>query len=558
MALSRFVIPGLLLALAAPAAAEVKPHALFSDHMVFQRNAPLPVWGAADPGEEVYVHLEVKTPDGKREEAQSAKADKDGKWVVKLAAFPAATDGVLTIRGAEPKRGEKKAPNTVTFKDVLVGEVWVCSGQSNMEWSLTATIKSGNGQEAINASANPSLRLFTVPKFAQPTPQAGFNPNRGTQAAKWLPCGPETTPAFSAVAYYFGRDVQKALGVPVGLIHTSWGGTPAQAWTSTEALLAEPTLKYYVEALQQKTQTWDAAKAKTDYEAALARWKEAAEKAKQDGKQLPNRPQAPQAPGLGSHDPASLYNGMIAPLLPFAIKGAIWYQGESNAGKPLEYRTLFAAMIRDWRSKWGHDLPFYCVQLAPWNAGNPDGENWAYLREAQAIASANVKNAGVAVITDVGDLTDIHPQKKGPVGGRLALLALAQTYGQKVESSGPVYRSMTVDGSRAVLTFDHADGLTAGKFSMPFGQDADKKAKVVNVGEDGQLTGFTVAGEDKVFHPAKAVIEGDKVVVTSEKVTKPVAVRYGWKNFPVVNLFNKAGLPASPFRTDDFTPSVKQ
>jgi sialate O-acetylesterase len=553
MALSRFMIPGLVLALAAPAAAEVKPHALFSDHMVFQRNAPLPVWGTADPGEDVHVHLEVKTPDGKREEGRSAKADRDGKWAVKLAAFPAATDGVLTIRGAEPKGGEKKGP-TVMFKDVLVGEVWVCSGQSNMEWSLLATSK-GGGAEAIKASANPSLRLFTVPRWAQPTPQAGFNPNppKGSPTSKWLPCGPETTPGFSAVAYYFGRDVQKALGVPVGLIHTSWGGTPAQAWTSTEALLADPTLKYYVEALQQKTQTWDAAKAKADYDAAVVRWKEAVAKAKEDGKQPPNRPQMPQAPGLGAHDPASLYNGMIAPLLPFAIKGAIWYQGESNAGKPLEYRTLFAAMIRDWRARWGQDLPFYCVQLAPFQAGNAEGENWAYLREAQAIATAAVKNAGVAVITDAGDLLDIHPQKKGPVGGRLALLALARTYGQKVESSGPTYKSMTVDGSRAVLTFDRADGLTIGKFSMPNGKD-----QILEVGEDGQLVGFTVAGEDKVFHPAKAVIEGDKVVVMSEKVTKPVAVRYGWKNFPVANLFNKAGLPASPFRTDDFAPSVKQ
>ncbi|HVK07828.1 MAG TPA: sialate O-acetylesterase [Gemmataceae bacterium] len=551
MALSRFTIPGLLLALAAPAAADVKPHALFADHMVFQRNAPLPVWGTADPGEDVYVHLEVKTPDGKREEAQSAKADKDGKWMVKLAAFPAATDGTLTIRGTEPKRGEKKG--AVTVKDVAVGEVWVCSGQSNMEWSLQACPTTG-GPDVAKASANPMLRLFTVPRWAVPEPKAGFKPDaKGPTASKWAPCGPDTALTFSAVAYFFGRDLQKALNVPVGLIHTSWGGTPAQAWTSTEALAADPALRYYADGLQKRLQEYDPAKVKEQHAAALEKWKAAAAKAKEDGKPAPKQPAMPQPPGLSQNDPASLYNGMISPLLPFAIKGAIWYQGESNAGKPIEYRTLYAAMIRDWRAKWGHDFPFYCIQLAPFNAGNPEGENWAYLREAQAIASARVKNAGVAVITDAGDLGDIHPQKKEPCGARLALLALAQTYGQKVEFSGPAYKSMTVDGNRAVLTFDHADGLTAGKFSMP-----RTKTEMVDVGGDDQLAGFSVAGEDKVFHPAKAVIEGDKVVVTSEKVAKPVAVRYGWKNFPVTNLFNKAGLPASPFRTDEFEPSVKQ
>lgn len=549
MALSRFMTPAVLLALAAPAAAEVKPHPLFADHMVFQRNAPLPVWGTADPGEEVFVHLEVKTTDGKREEARSAKADKDGKWMVKLAAFPAGTDGTLTIRGAEPKRGEKKGPNSMAVRDVLVGEVWVCSGQSNMEWSLKASPK-GGGPEAAKLSANPALRLFTVPRFAVPEPQAGFNPGaKGPLLSKWSVAGPDTTLEFSAVAYFFGRDLQKALGVPVGLIHTSWGGTPAQAWTSTEALAADPALKYYVEGLQKRKQEWDPAKVKERHEAATAKWKDDAEQARLDGKTAPRAPQMPQAPGSNPNDGASLYNGMIAPLLPFAIKGAIWYQGESNGGKPIEYRTLFAAMIRDWRARWGSDFPFYCVQLAPFDAGDPEGENWAYLREAQAIASKAAKNADVAVITDVGDLKDIHPQKKEPVGARLALLALAQTYGQKVESSGPAYKSMAADEARAVLTFDHADGLAAAKFSM---------AGADNVGENGQLVGFTIAGQDKVFHRAKAVIEGGKVVVMSDKVAKPVAVRYGWKNFPVGNLVNKAGLPASPFRTDEFEPSVKQ
>jgi sialate O-acetylesterase len=546
MSRSRFILLLAAAALATPASAEVKPHAVFSDHMVFQRDTPLPVWGTADPAEEVYVHLQVTTPDGKREEGQTVQADKDGKWMAKLAAFPAATDGVLTIKG-QPKKPEPKGKGgtqTITFSDVLVGEVWICSGQSNMEWSLAASPR-GGGPETIKNSTNPNLRLFTVPKFAQPSPQPGFNPKpMNDKYSRWLPCGPDTTPMFSAVAYYFGREVQKGLSVPVGLIHTSWGGTPAQAWTSKEALEAEPDLKYYLDQL-------DPEKQKQQYDAALARWQKAADEAKSQGKPEPKSPAKPQPPGTNPQHPTSLYNGMISPLLPFAIRGAIWYQGESNAGRPIEYRTLFAEMITDWRKRWGQDFAFYCVQLAPFNAGSPDGENWAYLREAQAIASARVKNAGVAVITDAGELKDIHPQKKEPAGARLALLALANTYGQKVEFSGPAYGSIKVDGDKAVLSFDHvAGGLVAGTFSMPGAGETGE------VGGDGQLVGFTICGEDKVFHPAKATIEGDTVVVTSDKVSKPVAVRYGWKNFPVANLFNKAGLPASPFRTDEFPPPM--
>jgi sialate O-acetylesterase len=548
----RFITLAVALALALPAAADVKPHALFGDHMVFQRGVPLPVWGTADPGEEVYVHLSVPTVDGKREEGQAVKADKDGRWMARLAAFPAGTDGVLTVRGAErrPAPKDKKGPNAVVFKDVAVGEVWVASGQSNMEMSLGGSSR-GGGPEAIKNSANPNLRVFTVPKYARPHPEAGFNPKPpNDKYSRWLPSAPENAPMFSAVAYYFGRDLQKALNVPVGIIHTSWGGTPAQAWTSREVLEADPELKHYVENLDARKKSWDPNKAKEQYEAAVARWEKAAAEAKQQGKPAPRRPGPPQEPGTSQNDAASLYNGMVAPLLPFAVRGAIWYQGESNAGQPIEYRTLYAQMITDWRKRWGHDLPFYCVQLAPFNAGNPDGENWAYLREAQAIASARVKNAGVAVITDAGDKDDIHPQKKEPAGARLALLALANVYGKKVEFSGPAYKAIKVDGNKAVLAFDHVDsGLTVGAFSMPGAED---------VGKDGKLVGFTVAGEDKVFHPATAVIEGDTVVVTSDQVSKPVAVRYGWKNFPVCNLFNKAGLPASPFRTDDFPPPFKK
>lgn len=529
MNLFRFVsLCGLFLA---PAVwADVKPNPLFSDHMVFQRDSWLPIWGTASPGEEVYVHLKVMTPDGSREEGQPTKADANGNWMVKLGKFPAGTQGVLTIKGPEKKRDPKdKGPsNQFTFKNVAVGEVWIASGQSNMEWPLS---RSEKGNEVAKGANHPEIRLLTVPKKAVPEPQT-------TAEIKWVECTPETVLNFSAVAYYFAREIQKSQKVPVGIIHTSWGGTPAQAWTSKETLEKNSVLKHYVESLENRKKMWDPDKAEKDYQAALEKWKAAAAKAKEEGKQPPRQPIKPTKPGFGSHDAASLYNGMIHPLIPFAFRGAIWYQGESNAGAPIEYRTLYAEMITDWRQKWKNDFPFYCVQLAPFNAGNPDGENWAYLREAQNIASAKVKNAGVAVITDAGDLNDIHPVKKEPCGVRLALLARNQVYGEKIVCSGPIYKELKIDGNKAILSFTSiGSGLVA----------SDGK----------ELTGFTIAGEDKVFHPATAKIEGDTVIVTCDKVTKPVAVRYGWKNFPVVNLANKEGLPASPFRTDDFPTMLK-
>ena len=533
MSLSRFMILLAALTFSAPAFAEIKPHVLFSDHMVLQRDKPLVIWGTADPGEEVYVSLSIKTSDGTREEGKAAKADSAGKWVAKLAAFPAGTNGTLTIKGEEkaPQKDKKSFPTTVTIRDVMVGEVWLASGQSNMEWSLQASPK-GGGPEAIKQSTNANIRLFMVPKNAIAAPQTTTLPGKGPTDSKWALSSPQSSASFSAVAYFFAQELEKTLKVPVGIIGTYWGGTPAEAWTSREALLAEPELKYYVESLDQRSKGYDAPKEKAAYEAAMAKWKVAADEAKAAGKPIPGQPRLRGEPGRSPGDPSSLYNGMIAPLVPFTVRGAIWYQGESNAGKPIEYRTLYATMITDWRKRFGDDFSFYCVQLAPFNAGNPEGENWAYLREAQAIASAKVKNAGVAVITDVGDPTDIHPQQKAPVGQRLAYLAEARTYGLKVEDSGPVFKSMKADGAKAVVSFDHLGGGL--------------------VSQDGKdLAGFTLAGDDMVFHPAKAVIEGDTVVVTSDKVQKPSAVRYAWKNYPVVNLANKAGIPASPFRSDD-------
>jgi sialate O-acetylesterase len=448
---------------AAPARADIKPHALFADGMVLQQGMPCPVWGTAEAGEKVAVTL---LTDGKEAAKATATADQGGKWMVKLPPQKAGTGHSLVLEGK----------NKVTIKDVLVGEVWICSGQSNMEWPLRA---SEGGAAAIEKSANPQIRLFTVPHTSTDTLQTDVK-------GQWSECGPKTVPGFSGVAYFFGRDLQAALKVPVGLIHNSWGGQPAEAYTSMAALDAHPEHK---------------------------------------GK---------------AGNQAKLYNGMVAPLIPYAIKGAIWYQGESNAGRAELYRTLFPLMIKNWRDDWKQgDFPFLFVQLAPFKAINkePADTDWAHLRDAQRHTSLTVPNTAMAVIIDGGDEKDIHPKRKEPAGARLALAARALAYGDKVEYEGPSYDKMKVEGGKAILSFKHV------------GRGLEAKG-----GET--LTGFTIAGEDKKFVNAKAEIQGDMVLVWSDEVKAPVAVRYGWADYPVVNLWNKDGLPASPFRTDN-SPQVK-
>ncbi len=460
--------------------ADVAPHPLFTDNMVLQRDVEVPVWGKADPDEEVTVGL-AQGPAG---EAIQTKADKDGKWSVKLPATKAGTGYTLQIAGK----------NKIVLKNVAIGEVWICSGQSNMEMAVNSCYD----PEKIRAGAkNPNLRLFTVQKRTASAPIDDQGDLK--HFTKWDESSPETVGGFSAVAYAFGNNIQRSLNVPVGVIHTSWGGTPAEAWTSIPALEAVPELKYYA------ANAANAAKGK---------------------------------PPVGPNVPASLYNAMIHPLHPFAFKGAIWYQGESNAGRAYEYRSLFQTMIQDWRKKWGNDFPFLCVQLAPWHANDADGVSWAELREAQLLATKKLKNVGMAVITDVGDLYDIHPRDKMTVGNRLGLSARGLVYGQKIVHSGPVYKEMKVEEGNAILSFDELGGGLQARYQT--------------------LNGFEICGEDQEFYPAKATIKGETVVVSSTKVKKPVAVRFGWKNHPVVNLFNKSadgktiGLPATPFRTDDF------
>ena len=477
---------------------------LIGDHMVLQRGENLKVWGKAEPGEKISVAICNRK--GK------TKVGKDGKWMVKLRKLEAGGPYEMTIGGDD---------ETIVVKDVLVGDVWVCSGQSNMQFAVS---NSNNAEQEIAQANHPKLRLFSVPRVVAGEP-------RDRCGGEWTACTPETIPGFSAVGYFFGREIQTQLGVPVGLIHTSWGGTPAESWTTRKKLLKDPITEPIVERWDKIVEEYPQKKA--DYDKRLAAWQEAADKAKADGKEPAPKPGAPLGPGH-PHRASGLYNAMISPLIDYAVCGAIWYQGESNASRAYQYRTLFPAMIQDWRNQWGiGKFPFYFVQLANWQAlqTEPGDDAWAELREAQ-LMTLDLRNTGMAVIIDIGDAGDIHPRNKQDVGKRLALAALATEYGKDIAYSGPIYKSDWYSKGEIRLKFRHTDGGL--------------------VARGGQLEGFAVAGPDRRFVWADARIEGDKIVVSSDQVPMPVAVRYGWAINPKGNLYNGAGLPASPFRTDDW------
>jgi sialate O-acetylesterase len=489
------------LCLAATVQAEIRLPGFFSDNMVLQQGAIVPIWGWADASEAVTVKFH----------GQLVKATPvNGKWMVRLKKLAAGGPYEMTVSGK----------NSITLKNVLVGEVWICSGQSNMQWQLKQSFQP---EAAIAAAANPKIRLYTVPRVRSEVPLDDVK-------ASWQECNPQTVPDFSAVAYFFGRDLQQALKVPVGLIHTSWGGSPAEAWTTHATLQANPDYRRDI------LDVYPGAQAR--YKSALADWEKETAQLKAEGKEQKRR--QPSVPW----SPSELYNGMIAPLVPFAFRGGIWYQGEANAGRAFQYRTLMPDMIRDWRRAWGAgDFTFLMVQLAPYDkikkrpleeiAAAPVDSDWAELREAQLLTTKVLKNVGMAVITDVGEKDDIHPTKKEPVGKRLAFAARGIAYRERLSYSGPVYKDMRVEGDKVVLSFDHTGaGLTS---------------------RNATLQGFAIAGEDRKFVWARAEIRGRiQVVVSSPQVTKPVAVRYGWADYPVVNLWNQNGLPATPFRTDDF------
>lgn len=624
-------------------------HPLFSDHAVLQRGVPAPIWGWTSPGHKVTVSFAGQT--------HTAVAEPDGKWMVRLRPLPASSRAEML--SVDTENGE-----FARVRDVLVGDVWLCSGQSNMEMGMMAC----EAKDDIAAADFPQIRLMTAPRLVEKRPIQLVH-------VRWDLCSPESLKqgvygGFSAAAFYFGRKLHQDLLVPIGLIHSSWGGTIAEAWTSAEALDQMESMRERLAAFLTardrsddpaefartfeswarkndpgSAQEWQQAGVDTagwkrvtmpqhfepaglpDFDgtvwfrhefelpaewdgkaatlslgpiddvdttwlngkwvghmnawdrprlysvpagvlragrnvlairvldtageggltgpadslflkladAAEARVSLAGEWLMRDSAPLAKLGNPPQPPDPNNPNVTTvLYNGMIAPLLPFAIKGAIWYQGESNAGRAEQYRELLPVMIRDWRDRFGvGEFPFYIVQLAAFTPVHPEPResDWAELREAQAFTAEHLPNCGLAVAIDIGEANDIHPKNKRDVGERLALAALAKTYGRNVEYSGPWFEQMQVEGGKIRLTFKHTDGLTA---------------------KGGPLKGFAIAGPDRKFVWGNAVIEGKTVVVSAPSVSQPVAVRYGWDINPVCNLFNGAGLPAVPFRTDDW------
>ncbi len=537
-----------------PLRADVRMPAVFGDHMVLQQGTKLPVWGWADPNEPITVTLGSNTA--------KATAGADGKWRVDLPPLPTGAPAqTLTVAGK----------NTLTFQDVLVGDVWICSGQSNMEFGVEGDSRS---RDAVAQSDNTNIRLFYVIKTAALTPQDNIGRlPAGPQFelwGKWQVCSPKTLHSvgdwngFAGVGYYFGRAINQATGHPVGLIQSTWGGTPAQAWTSLGALQANPTLSHLADYITKMTpdQTaqfpiefadyldamtkWNAdGGPATDLAAQLA-WRDAALKAKAAGQPKPPYPKftRPRDPG-NDGAPTTLFNGMINPLIPFAIKGVIWYQGEANEGDAAEYATLFPVMITDWRAHWGQgDFPFLFVQLANYtNAKDPNSVNWPVLRESQAKA-LSLPNTGMATAIDIGNPNDIHPRDKLDVGARLALVARHVAYGENLVYAGPTFDSIKVEGNKIRVSYTNiGGGLTLG--TPPWTPDGNPLPPPT------ALTGFEIAGADKNWVPAQAVIDGQTVVVSSDQLAAPVAVRYDWADSPSGNLYNKDGLPAFPFRTED-------
>jgi sialate O-acetylesterase len=505
--------------------AEVKLAQIFSDHAVLQRDQPLPVWGWASPGEKISVSLGGQ-------QAQSLAGD-DGKWIVRIPSQPMSKEPlVLTVVGDG---------NTIERQDILLGDVWLCSGQSNMEFPLAAC----DSQPDIQSAEFPLIRQFGVEMHFASTPQSDVK-------GQWQVCSPQTSPGFSAVGFYFARKVFRETGVPIGLMRSSVGGTNIECWMSQETLLNTPELEPFAKMMRESL---------ADYQRELAdslpgieKWTQESRQAMSRGELIPMPPLWPEFPfGEKRFKPrcVTLHNGMIHPLVPMSLTGVIWYQGENNAGGAFDGEQYIAkkrAMINDWRTWFGNkDMPFYFVQLAAWQQPNNNpagGDGWSFFRDAQR-RCLTIPFTGMASAVDVGDADDIHPKNKFDVGERLALHALANEYGQKIEVSGPLFREMVVTDSTARIRFHHAaDGLMIGRKTG--------RAPVEEI-KGGKLEGFAIAGDDKIWRWADARIDGDSVVCSHPEVKKPSAVRYAFSMNPAkANLYNQAGLPASPFRSDDW------
>ncbi len=490
-------------------AAELKLAAIFSDHLVLQRDKPVPVWGWANPGEPVTVSFAGQK--------QSAVAGPDGKWMVRLDALTANAEGrELLVESSSGNRPLK-------IRDVLVGEVWLGSGQSNMAMGVKA---SRNAKEEIAAATLPLIRMFSEESSTEDTPQADGK-------GQWAVCSPNTVGTFSATLFYFGREVHQTLQVPIGLIHSSVGGTAIEKWITLDAQVGVPELKSALGPIHQKTPSLEEFKA--EFAKDTAQWEALVAQAKAEGQPQPKKPLSimknPEENRKRNGGPGGLFNGKIAPLIPYALRGVLWYQGEANTntGKGQRYQVQLPLLVNDWRKRWGEELPFAWVQLP--NCKREAGDDWMLVREAQ-LKTLRLPNTGMAITVDVGESDDIHPKNKQDVGRRLAYWALGKVYAQNVAATcGPLPAGHEVRGAEIVIRFTHTDGGLQAK--------------------DGDLKGFVIAGADRQWHPATARIDGDTVVLSSPQVKQPVAARYAWAADPECNLFNGAGLPASPFRSDD-------
>ena len=499
---------------AAALTADIKLPAVLGDHMVLQQDKPIKIWGWAEPGEGISVTF----ADGRAQ----ATADDDGFWEVRLKAAKAGEGPYnMAITGTQS--------HPVVLEDVWIGEIWLSSGQSNMEWEMWRT---HSPTPEIQRAHHPKIRLFHVPRKVSPYPQEDVE-------AEWQVCTPETARDFSAVAYYFGRELHEKLGVPVGLISARWGGTRIEPWTPEVGFESVPELHGILADIKSAEEEYRTELKKCLPE--LKDWLRVYESALTRGTRIPSQPDMPLHPQNDWQAPSALYNAMIHPLIRFGIRGIIWYQGESNRNDGLVYTKKMEALINGWRNVWDiGQFPFYYVQLAPYNylylpeeegSSTPDHLRLPLIWEAQ-LQALKIPNTGMAVTTDITDLYDIHPKNKRDVGYRLSLWALAKTYGWKdLVYSGPLYKSMAVEGDKIRIRFDHAG---SGLISL----------------DDRPLTWFTIAGKDRTFYKARAEVDGNSVLVWSEKVSEPVAVRLGWHQLATPNLGNKEGLPASPFRTD--------
>jgi sialate O-acetylesterase len=486
------------------ARAELRLAGIFQDHAVLQRGSPVPVWGEADAGATVTI--------SHRGHTAVATANARGRWRADLPVMAASAVGAdLVVTTAREQ---------VVRHDLLIGEVWLCSGQSNMEWTV---VRSQNADAEIASAHHPEIRHFKVGLVSALEPVE-------TVCGHWRVCSPEHAGGFTAVGYYFARALAERLQVPVGVINSSWGGTPIEAWMSTRALLSDPAFAVVFERRGEEIGTFPARKRR--YAEAQAQWAE--RKGAADKTHLAFAEAAPRDPTVADdrHQPGGLYAGMVAPLAPYALRGIVWYQGENNASHASEYEALLLAWARDWRRLWP-EAPIVIVQLPNYESGDARGTSWARLREAQAKMAWTVPQVALVVTIDLGDPHNVHPINKRPVGERVALAARAAVYGETVVSQGPVVRDIGFEADAARVFFDHAEGLRT---------DGDR------------VLGFEIAGSDRRFVPAEAVIEGTSVRVIAPTGLRPVAVRHAWCNAPSVTLRNAAGLPAAPFRSDHWNP----